>query len=268
VIRLVTNHNPDPFTWFTSTLIDDIGPITTSIGRIQDKANKKLWVYFGEGRSFYPGDETVVKDSLGNYIPRSFYGVADPCYTQYGEVIPSVVTSDNSDANFALGKTPTACPAVLKTDLQVQNTPTANALELLKANTKGWYVDMAVPASSTDTAGAERVVSDVTAAFNGTVFFTTYSPNSDPCTAGGSTSIWAVKYNSGGTPSAESMQGKAPVQTSSGGIKLIDLATAFTEKDGRKLAAGLSPAGMAPKGKFPPLLSPKAAKRIINIQEQ
>jgi hypothetical protein len=64
------------------------------------------------------------------------------------------------------------------------------------------------------------------------------------------------------------MHGKAPVQTSSGGIQLIDLATAFTERDNRKLDDQLSPSGMAPKGKFPPLLSPKASKRIINIQEQ
>lgn len=267
VIRLVTNHNPDPFTWFTSKLIDDVGPITTSVGRIQDKANKKLWVYFGEGRSFFPGDETNTR--------RRFYGVADPCYTQYGEAIDiAAKNADNSDLNFALGKTVATCPTVTgpaitdsytadvgSIDLQRQDTPSA----ALTSGKKGWYVNMA---ASAGTAGAERVVSDVAAAFNGTVFYTTYLPNTDPCQPGGNTSVWAVKYDTGGTPSAESMQGKAPVQTSSGGIKLIDLATAFTQNDGRKLAADLAPAGMAPKGKFPPLLSPKAAKRIINIHEQ
>ncbi|MEI6305412.1 MAG: hypothetical protein WCP33_01185, partial [Deltaproteobacteria bacterium] len=82
--------------------------------------------------------------------------------------------------------------------------------------------------------------------------------------------LWAVNYNTGGTPSSASLQGKAPVQTSSGGITLINLATSFTEpgSSGRKLASGLSPVGMAPKGRFPPLLSPKASKLIINIQEQ
>jgi type IV pilus assembly protein PilY1 len=267
VIRLMTNHNPDPFNWFTSKLIDNVGPITTSIGRIQDKTNKKLWVYFGEGRSFFPGDETNQR--------RRFYGVADPCYTQYGEAIDAASrNADNSDANFAMGKTVATCPAVtgpavtdsytsdVSCDLQRQgDTPSAT----LTSGKKGWYVNMDAPGS---TAGAERVVSDVSAAFTGTIFYTTYTPNSDPCTPGGSTSVWAVKYNTGGTPAPETMQGKAPVQTSSGGIQLIDLATAFTQKSGRKLAASLSPAGMAPKGKFPPLLSPKSAKKIINIQEQ
>jgi type IV pilus assembly protein PilY1 len=130
---------------------------------------------------------------------------------------------------------------------------------------KGWYVNMD---ASNGTSGAERVVSDVSAAFNGTVFFTTYSPNTNPCIPGGSTSIWAVKYNTGGTPDASTMHGKAPVQTSSGGIKVIDLETDFTQREKRKLNADLSPSGMAPKKNFSPLLSPKASKRIINIQEQ
>jgi hypothetical protein len=120
------------------------------------------------------------------------------------------------------------------------------------------------------TAGAERVVSDVTAALNGTIFYHTFLPNSDPCIAGGNTSLWAVNYNTGGTPSSSSLQGKAPVQTSSGGITLIDLATGFGAPGsyGRILKSGLSPMGMAPKGRFPPLLAPNASKRIINIQEQ
>ncbi len=270
VMRLVTNHNPDPFTWFTSPLIDNIGPITTSIGKIQDRSNKKLWVYFGEGRYFFPTDETNVR--------RRFYGVADPCYTQYGDAVPSgSANADNSDNNFAMGKTVATCPSVSGPaitdsytsdvsgiDLQRQDIPSAT----LSAGKKGWYINMA-PATG-GSAGAERVVSDVTAAFNGVIFYTTFIPNTDPCVPGGSTSVWAVDYKTGGTPAYGSLQGKAPVQTSSGGVKLIDLATSFTEPGsyGRKLASGLSPMGMAPKGRFPPLLQPKASKRILNIQEQ
>lgn len=267
VIRLVTNHNPDPFTWFTSKLIDDIGPITTSIGKIQDRNNKKLWVYFGEGRYFFPGDETDAQ--------RRFYGVADPCYTQYGEAVPSAsANADNSDLNFAMGKTVATCPSVTGPsdigaspssdgDLQNQDTPSAT----LTAGKKGWYVTMA---AKSGTAGAERIVSDVTAALTGAVFFTTFIPNSDPCVPGGNTSLWAVNYSTGGAPTSGSLKGKAPVQTSGGSITLIDLPTAFGEPGsyGRKLKSGLSPMGMAPKGRFPPLLPPRAARRILNIQER
>jgi type IV pilus assembly protein PilY1 len=267
VLRLVTNHNPDPSTWFTSSLIDNVGPITTSVGRLQDRNNKKLWVFFGEGRYFYPLDDV-------NHT-RRFYGVADPCYKQYEDTTStySQYTGD-SYSNYALGTTAASCPSVTGPavtdsytadvagiDLQRQDTPTAT----LTAGKKGWYVNMA-PTSGNS--GAERVVSDVSAAYNGTVFFTTYIPTMDPCTPGGNTSMWATKYDTGGTASAESLKGKAPVQTSSGGISMIDLATAFTQNSGRKLSAALSPVGMTPKGKFPQLLQPKAIKQILKIQEQ
>ena len=269
MIRLVTNHNPDPSTWFTSSLIDDIGPINTSVGRLQDRTNKKLWVFFGEGRYFYPLDDV-------NHT-RRFYGVADPCYKQYEDTTSSYSQyAGDSYLNYAMGTDASKCAAVTgpgitdsytadvaSIDLQRQDTPSTT----LTAGKKGWYVNMA-PASGNS--GAERVVSDVSATFNGNVFFTTYIPTMDPCTPGGSTSMWAVKYNTGGTPASDSLKGKAPVQTSSGGITMIDLATAFTQpgSSGRKLNASLSPVGMTPKGRFPPLLQPKAIKQILNTQEQ
>lgn len=262
IIRLVTNHNPDPSTWFLSSLIgsqNDIGPITTSVGRIQDRANKKLWVYFGEGRYFFPGDEMNSQ--------RKFYGIADPCYNQYTDSTStySQYTGDGY-SNYALGTTATSCPEVAIGDLQDQTASSGSPATTLGTTKKGWFVNLAAASGSI---GAERVVSDVSAAFNGTIFYTTFIPNlSDVCQPGGSTSMWAVKYDTGGTPSSGALIGKAPIQTSSGGVKLIDLATSFTESSGRKLTGSLSPLGMAPKGKFPPLLSPKAVKQILNIQER
>lgn len=250
VLRLLTNNNPDPSTWVVSSLIgsnNDVGPITTSVGRMQNRNTKKLWVYFGEGRYFFPGDEMSTQ--------RKFFGVEDPCYKQYSD-----------STNYALGTTVASCPEISIGDLQDQTAASGTPAATLDVGKKGWYVNMAAESGAI---GAERVVSDVTAAFNGTIFYTTFIPNlTDVCQPGGSTSMWAVKYDTGGTPSVDSMQGKAPIQTSSGGIKLIDLATAFTERGNRKLAGSMSPVGMAPKGKFPPLLPPRAAKRIISIQEQ
>jgi len=248
ILRLVTNNDPDPANWFLSSLVDSpalssvttgvIGPITTSISKLQDRTNRKLWVYFGEGRYFYQGDN--LNDT------RRFFGVTDPCYS-----------FDLNHIN-TLSTTLANCPSVTVSGLANKTndaTFTAN---------QGWYVSMD---ASSGTSGAERVVSDVTATPNGIVFYTTFIPNSDLCTAGGSTSLWAVRYNSGGAPPSGGLKGKAPIQTSSGGIKLINLETAFTQKGGRKLAADQSPSGMAPKGRFPPLLQPKPSKRIMNIQE-
>ena len=273
VVRLVTNHDPDPFHWFTSPLIGEtncnttttsgcIGPITTSVAKIQDRnANSGsgcLWVFFGEGRYFFPGDERTVD--------RKIYGIQDPCYNQYSNTSNTPAAplyTGDTYSMYAMGNSSTTCPAFDMSTLmdQSSNTP-SNSLLSGKA---GWYITLS---TSGGTAGSERVVSDVTATYNGTVFFTTYTPNTDICTPGGVTSMWAVQYNSGAAPPASSMSGKAPIQTSSGGIKLIDLATSFTQRGNRKLNATLQPSGMAPKGRFPPLMSPKASKTILQIQEK
>jgi type IV pilus assembly protein PilY1 len=251
VIRLVTKNDPNPANWFTSSLVEDTGPITSSIGKIQDRNNKKLWVYFGEGRYFYSGDETNTT--------RKFYGVADPCYKQY---------SVSGHAQDAMGTDVGSCPTVSGSDIQDQGgTPPAVKLN---SDKKGWYITMD---AASGTSGAERVVSDVTATTNGLVFYTTFTPNSDVCTPGGTTSLWAVKYDTGGTPPAGSLVGKAPVQTSSGGITLVDLATKFTDKSGRKLdstihADGKSLMGMASGRGIRPLQLNKGLKRILHIQEQ
>lgn len=253
VMRLVTNNDPNPANWFFSPLVDSpasqsvtagvVGPITTSIAKLQDRNNKKLWVYFGEGRYFYQGDNLNET--------RRIFGVADPCYNYDIEHINTLSTVASN------------CPAVTVNSTNFKdmtNTPTSTL-----STEKGWYITLD---AATGTRGAERLVSDVTAAANGIVFFTTYVPNSDLCLAAGTTSLWAVLYNSGGTPPSGGLKGKAPLQTSSGGITMIDLATAFTDRGGRKLASGLSPSGMAPKGRFPPLLQPKPVKKIISIQER
>ena len=242
VLRLVTNSDPNPANWFVSTLIDDIGPITTSIGKLQDRNNKKLWVYFGEGRYFYTGDELSPT--------RRIFGVADPCY------------NFDLDHENTMSTTAENCPALLTSSLKDQSDTPNDALGVLD---KGWYINLEPESGGV---GAERVVSDVTASFNGIVFYTTFIPNTDICVAGGNTSLWAVKHSTGGTPPSGGMKGKAPLQTSSGDITMVDLATSFTQKGGRKLDAALSPTGMAPKGRYPQLLSPKPVKRIMDIQER
>jgi type IV pilus assembly protein PilY1 len=252
VLRLVTKNDPNPANWFVSTLIDGIGPISTSIGKLQDRNNKKLWVYFGEGRYFYQGDELNAT--------RRIFGVADPCYNY------------DLDHINALSTTAANCPAIAVNGSGVPVTlkdQSSTPNDLLTTE-HGWYITMD---GASGTAGAERVVSDVTASLNGIVFYTTYVPDSDICTNGGTTSLWAVKYSSGGTPPSGGLKGKAPLQTSSGGIAMLDLHgdpgnPTFGQRGGRKLRADLSPSGMAPKGRFPPLLQPKPVKQILNIQER
>jgi hypothetical protein len=251
VLRLVTNNDPEPANWKWSFLMKDTGPITTSIGKLQDRTNQKLWVFFGEGRYFYQGDALNTSQRI--------YGVADPCYATDNSM--NVVTSNNS-AN---------CPGVTLANLKDQSTD-ANAKTALGNTDKGWYINLDTgPVTKSDgkVYGAERVVSDVTAAFNGIVFYTTFIPSTDICVSGGSTSLWAVKYNTGGTPPSGGLKGKAPIQTSTGGAPtMIDLASSFNERGNRKLGFQYSPTGIAAKGRFPPLLQPRPMKQILNIQER
>lgn len=242
VLRLVTNNDPNPDNWFYSSLIENTGPITTSVGKIQDRERKKLWVYFGEGRYFYTGDELNTT--------RKFYGVEDSCYSTNN--VMNTVTSNNS----------TNCPAVSISDLQDQSGDTPSAT--LSTGKKGWYVTMS---ASGGTAGAERVMADVTANMNGIVYYGTYTPNTDTCTPGGTSSVWAIKYDTGGVPPTGSLVGKAPVQTSSGGINLVDLSTVFTGMGGRK-SNGAVLQGLIGRGPIRTLTQNPAVRKILHIQEK
>ncbi|MEI7817011.1 MAG: hypothetical protein WCI45_07445 [Desulfuromonadales bacterium] len=73
--RLLTKESTDPSQWIFSKVIDGIGPVTTAISRLQDRNNRKLWLYFGTGRFYYTGDDS----STDTYNQRYLVGVQEPC---------------------------------------------------------------------------------------------------------------------------------------------------------------------------------------------
>lgn len=235
VLRLVTNHNPDPFTWFTSTLIDNTGPITSAVARLQDRssisqirnpAKGNLWVYFGEGRYFHAGDDLSPR--------RKFYGVSDPCYKQYLDTTSTYAQyTGDTYKQYSMATTAAQCGSVALSDLEDQTTSITidSATKTLVSGKKGWYVQMHEATTGTTAAekGAERVLTDIRAEVNGCIFYTSFTPNTDVCQPGGYTSIWAVKYDTGGVCTASSLVCKMPVQTSSGAITLVDCKDAFTD---------------------------------------
>ena len=245
VVRLVTNNDPDPANWFVSTLIDDIGPVTRSVDVLQNKSTKKMWVFWGEGRYFYNGDDLLTQMKI--------YGVADPCYSY--------------DLNH-LNKLSTEidyCPSVTMAQLKDQTTsPTAS----LGTTDKGWYINLYV---ASGTSGAERMTGGISANTNGVVFYTTFVPSSDLCVAGGFPSGWAVNANTGGTPSGRSMEGKIILTTSDQPIaKAVNIKSLYTEEGGRKMSLAVSNSlkGMPPPQPPPNILLPKPSNRIVNIQER
>lgn len=248
VLRLVTNNDPDPENWFVSTLIDDIGPVTSSVDILQDRSNKKLWVFFGEGRYFFTGDDLNTT--------RRIFGVADPCYR-------NDIVSPNTFYNTAA-----SCPAVTVSQLKDQTSTPDAAL----TTEKGWYINLTAASGSS---GAERLYGKLSANTTGVVFYPTFIPSSDLCSAGGSSSMWAVKYSTGGTPPASGLKAKLVVTTSESPIpKTTFLSDAFTRSGGRQFDASYMTPG-APGGGgggggggSPLVKNPAPVKRFLNIQER
>ena len=238
VLRIVTKESVAPADWAVSTVLDNIGPVTSAVAKLQDRKRGHLWLYFGSGRFFYKMGSDI-DDPDGQ---RTIYGLREPCYTVLNDM-------DN------------ACSSALTISNLLEQTTTPAST--LPSTYSGWYVNLD---SSAVLAGykAERVITDPLAAFNGVVFFTTFAPNGEACALGGNTYIWALNYGSGSQ--ATNLNGKAILQVSTGEIKEFNLATAFTDKDSRRTAAI---SGVPPKGQgLSVLIGPKPLQKVLHIQEK
>lgn len=248
ILRLLTNNSLSPSDWKLSTLISGIGPVVASPTKLQDRKKGKMWVYFGTGRYFFK-DGNGTDDEDGQ---RHLFGIQDTCYNG---------VMNNMDVGWDSGSIPVGCtaanPATLTlSDLQDQSTTIVNTLP---TNKYGWYIsldpsgDYKLGSQMIEAAyGAERVVTNTSANFNGTVFYTTFKPSEDICSYGGSTLVWIVNYANGGVPPASAMKGKLLVQLSGGEFITIDLATATkgtTTEDAtrgdRRIKASLAGHGVA-----------------------
>lgn len=242
VLRIITKENTDPGEWSVSTVVEDIGPVTAAISKLQDRKNGRLWLYFGSGRYFYklgtsfddPGDAT---DST---TIRRLYGMQEPCYSALNNDIDQTCSTSVSESSLA----------------DQTGDPSAGI-----GSSTGWYINLDAPASGYL---QERLITDPLAVFSGVVFFTTYSPSGDICAVGGNTYVWAVDYKSGGQPS--SLIGKALVQVSTGEIKEISLASAFSGRYNRR---STPVTGVPPKGQgLSVLIGPRPLQKILHIQEK
>lgn len=234
VLRLVINDDIDPDHWTVSKVIDGTGPITTSVVNLLDRKNKKLWIYFGEGRYFYKLDDPANQ--------RRLYGIEEPCFDAVNNTI-----------------LPTCGSSLATADLKDQTTAPSTTLT---ATEKGWFVNMN-PAAGTN--GAERIISNPTPDPLGAIFFLSFAPTSDICSFGGTTYLWAMDYKTGGAVTY-TLQGKALIQVSTGEIKELNLKDALTENDNRK---SLGFKGIPPTGQGLMILSPPVPiKKFMHVQEQ
>lgn len=237
--RLLTNGSSSPGNlsggWEWSKVIDDIGPVTSSVVRLQHKTKKTLWLFFGTGRYYFEQVATV-DDQDGQ---RNLFGITEPCF-QNGALSAGCTDSRT------IG----------------QLTPVNLAGTSGVSDPEGWYINLDASAGSYR---AERVITDPLSTTTGLVFFTTYKPYNDVCSYGGKSFIWAVKYDTGAAPGAL-LKGVALLQVSTGSIEQVNLSTAFTEKGERRTSAL---EGVPPTAQGLSLMStPPPVKRTIHVRER
>ncbi len=264
VLRLLTQESSDPGSssstkqWQLSTLISGIGPVTTAVAKLQDRANANLWIYFGTGRYFFKGDDPTT-------TTQKLYGVKEPCYNTNNKFnlscTSSVTTATTTNCSTVLGNATGLCD-------QSGTTSTAPSLTL-DGTIAGWFITLDAAGG---TSYSERVITDPVALTNGNVFFTTFKPNSDVCAFGGNSLIWALNYNTGGVPRSATMQGTALMQSSTGAFAELSLASAFSNPgnsrlDGRRSSATIQ--GVPPTQQGLVLVkNPTPVKKFLHVREK
>ena len=239
VIRLITKEDVNPANWKTSTVISGVGPVTSGIARLQDRKNHKLWLFFGGGRFYFGGDDPSNR--------RYIMGVTDSCY----------------QASDTLDKACADTPPTVLTMSSLKQQDTIGAL----TSEKGWYITLDAESVATSM-GAERSITDPVGLTNGLVQFTTFKPTSDVCKFGGESFVWGVKYDTGGVAPGASLDSKVLVQVSTGAFEEVNLRSALTARDGRRMG---SPMVGKPPADPPPIISNagnKPPKKILHLQEK
>lgn len=249
--------------WEFSRVIDDIGPVTSAVARLQNNVYHKSWLFFGSGRYYFEqppagGSTTpVVDDGMGQ---RALYGLSEPCFTVSNTMNTACTTT------------------VLESSLRDVSSPSNVPSEAVanSAGFAGWFINLDASGNynydnTVRLYRAERVITDPLATTSGMVMFTSYKPYGDECALGGKSFLWAVNYNTGGAPAAAVLKGKALVQVSTAAIEELDLSSAFSgdtvlHRGGRRSYAfeGVPPTG----GGLSLLVPPPPLQRILHIKER
>lgn len=162
-----------------------VGPVTAAPTVTADDASK-MWVFFGTGRFYSAADKA-------NTDTQYFFGVKDP--VAIGACTQSSVTSCQK-SNLLNVSNVTICVVCTGGTNQVTGVTgvttfsgtATTTLEGLVQSMDGWYTTL--PTSG------ERVLSAPTV-LGGTVFFTTFIPTTDICSAAGNGNVYALYYKTG-----------------------------------------------------------------------
>lgn len=258
-------ESSDVSKWAWSRVMDGIGPVTSAVTKLQNNKTHILWLYFGAGRYYYEVSSTT--DDANSQ--RRVFGIKEPCFGSDNMLDKTCAAQRNlSDLTnvTSIGNVPSETTANASSFkgwyLNLDATGNYSYCEVF--NTDGSCAQSPIPSKGYR---AERVITDPLATTAGLVFFTTYKPYSDECGLGGKSFIWAIRYNSGGAPSAALLKGVALLQVSTGSIEQKELSTAFNNPTEPRKTSAME--GVPPTAQGLSLLSaPPPVKRMMHMRER
>ena len=205
--RLVINGNVNPGSWsfyklFDGNPLSSATPITTSPAATVDELDN-LWVYFGAGRFYSQDDKSTITKHAFFGIRDSYWSGAEskwkPCWDGSAWSTNTQCTTSGIASTSSLynagdvtqvvadeGTVTSTTWGSISWDTFVQNVSATSTY-------RGWYAELA--AGSTGV-GAERVITKP-GVIGGTVFFTTFIPQTDICSYGGTSNLYSLYYKTG-----------------------------------------------------------------------
>lgn len=239
VIRVLTKNDVNPNNWSISKVIDNTGPVTTAIAKLQDRKDHALWLFFGTGRYYYRLNDGLIIDDPDNQ--QAMYGIKEPCYLGTDKINQSCSEAPISDS---------------------------------PSSGQGWKVLFPVPESGYK---AHRVMSQPVASYNGVIYFLSSTPSSDVCAFGGYTYLWALWYKNGGTPPLSSLNAIILTQLSTGRIASPSLLKSDGTSNLNLSSGGATPVsgigmtvgtGISPPDPSGLMQLPKPIKKILHMKEK
>ena len=167
--RLHNTGNPD--NWTFSKLFTAPQPITATPNASLDE-NHNLWIYCGTGR-YYGFTDRSDPD-----LQNQFFGLKDPCYRENCD--HELFTNDLHDSSRIL----------VYGDGTLENTEATSWNDLLDGieHSQGWYLNFST--------GGERLLYKPNL-LGGILSFSTYTPDTDLCSADGTSTLYTLYYKTG-----------------------------------------------------------------------
>ena len=185
-------YDGDPANWELGTLFASDRPVSVKLNSTVDPL-KNVLLYFGTGRYISEADKT---DPAQQYL----YGIKDPFYNEekHGPSKDNYYHNVSSFLPLTRGDLFGSSDVLVTTEGYVTGLPSGGDLEFsqfvqnMRLEQDGWFISLID--NSPD--ASERVITR-SAILGGIVLTPTFTPSSDVCEMGGTTSLIGVYYETG-----------------------------------------------------------------------